>query len=312
MISFGLKIWIGTSLSFLVLGASLILSTDKLFMRTIFEASDFDVQGHRGARGLLPENTLPAFMKALELGVTTLEMDVVITKDSQVVVSHEPWFSSVICTQPDGSPIPENEDRSFRIYDLTYEEVTQFDCGSRGNPRFPQQEKMAVVKPLLRDVLAMAESYTKARNQTIRYNIETKSTPEGDAVMHPDPETFTRLLYDVVVDVGVKERATLQSFDMRTLQVARQMDPSWQLVLLIGGNGDAGLEDNLETLGFIPEVYSPYYRIVDAALVEAVHAKGMLLIPWTINTLEEMQQLKELGVDGVITDYPDLGVQLLD
>lgn len=311
MSTHGLRIWIVTSVLFLLVGATMIATTEKLFVPTTFDEPAFDVQGHRGARGLLPENTLPAFLKALELGVTTLEMDVVISKDNQVVLSHEPWFSSVICTQPDGSPIPEAEERTFRIYELTYAEVATFDCGSLGNPRFPQQEKMAVAKPLLRDVLAMAEAYTKERGQTIRYNIETKSTPQGDGIMHPEPEVFTRLLYDVVEAAGVKNRATLQSFDVRTLQVARQMDPSWELVLLIGAGGDQGLEANLETLGFVPEVYSPNYTLVDEALVEAVHAKGMLLIPWTINDFDEMQRLKDLGVDGVITDYPDLGVRLL-
>ena len=273
----------------------------------------FDIQGHRGARGLLPENTIPAFIRALELGVTTLEMDVVISKDSQVVVSHEPWFSGVICTQPSGEPVPEEDDRSFRIFEMTYDEVARFDCGSRGNPRFPRQEKMRVVKPLLRDVIEAAEAYGREhRLPPIQYNIETKSQPEGDGLFHPDPATFTRLLHEVVEATGIKERSYLQSFDMRTLQFARTHDPSWRLVLLIEPSGDAGLAANLERLGFTPLVYSPYYQLVDSALVETTHARGMQLIPWTVNTLEEMQHLKALGVDGLITDYPDIAQALME
>lgn len=271
----------------------------------------FDVQGHRGARGLLPENTLPAFLKALELGVTTLEMDVVITKDAQVVVSHEPWFSSTICSLPSGEPVPAEAQMSYRIYDMTYEEVARFDCGRRGHPLFPRQEARAAVKPLLRDVLQAAETYAREHGlPPVRYNIETKSRPEGDGSFHPDPETFTRLLYDVLVEAGVLDRTILQSFDVRTLQAGRRIDPAWQLSLLVAREGDRGIEANLATLGFVPDVYSPDYRLVDAALVDEAHRRGMRVIPWTVNTLDAMRQLQSLGVDGLITDYPDLAVEL--
>lgn len=274
--------------------------------------SSFDLQGHRGARGLLPENTIPAFIRALELGVTTLEMDAVITRDEQVVVSHEPWFSSLICSTPSGQPVPEDEERQHRIYELTYEEVAQYDCGSRGNPRFPRQEAMPVAKPLLRDVIAAAEAYTAEHGlPAVQYNIETKSTPAGDGVFHPGPEAFTRLLYDVLVETGVKDRTILQSFDVRTLRVGRVLDASWRLALLIGGGEDRGLEANLEGLGFTPHIYSPDYRLVDTALLKAAHGRGMQVIPWTVNTQEEMLRLQALGVDGLITDYPDLGRVLL-
>ena len=111
----------------------------------------FDLQGHRGARGLRPENSIPAFIIALDSGVTTVELDLAITKDKQIVVSHEPWMSSSICLQPDGSAISEKDQKSFNIYQMDYEEVRQFDCGSKGHDGFPDQVKLPTTKPLLRD-----------------------------------------------------------------------------------------------------------------------------------------------------------------
>ncbi|HMB89320.1 MAG TPA: glycerophosphodiester phosphodiesterase family protein [Rhodothermales bacterium] len=276
-------------------------------------ADAFDVQGHRGARGLLPENTIPAFLKALDLGVTTLELDVVIAKDSTVVVSHEPWMSGTICTQPNGEPVSVTTQEDFLIFEMTYDEVARFDCGSRGNLRFPKQEKMVVSKPRLRDVIEAAEAYLREQNlPPVQYNIETKAQPAWDGQFTPDPETFTRLLYDVLVEAGVKDRTILQSFDVRTLRVGRDLDPSWRLALLVERDGDQRIAANLEALGFLPDIYSPDYRLVDAALIREAHDRGILVIPWTVNTLDAMQRLKALGVDGIITDFPDIGVQLLD
>jgi len=272
----------------------------------------FDLQGHRGARGLLPENTIPAFLRALELGVTTLEMDAVIAKDSTVVVSHEPWMSGTICSLPSGEPVPVEQQEQYRIFEMTYEEVARFDCGSRGHFLFPRQEAMSVPKPRLRAVIQAAERYAREHGlPPVRYNIETKARPDWDGTFTPDPETFTLLLHNVLVDTGVKDRTTLQSFDVRTLRAGRRLDPSWTLALLISGEEDPGLAAHLETLGFTPAIYSPHYRLVDEALVREAHARGMQVLPWTVNTLEEMQHLRALGVDGLITDYPDLGASLL-
>lgn len=290
-----------------LVGCAAVPSTDHPRM------PGFDLQGHRGARGLLPENTIPAFLHALDLGVTTLEMDAVIAKDATVVVSHDPWMSGTICSLPSGGPVPFAAQQTYRLFAMTYDEVAQFDCGSRGHPRFPRQQKMNVAKPRLRDVIAAAEAYARAHGlPPVRYNIETKARPDWDGVFTPDPETFTTLLYTVLVETGVKDRTILQSFDARTLRVGRRLDPSWRLALLVEAEDDPGLAANLDALGFTPEIYSPDYRLVDADLLREAHARGLLVIPWTVNALEEMQRLKALGVDGLITDYPDVGAALLD
>ena len=273
--------------------------------------SGFDLQGHRGARGLRPENTIPAFRRALELGVTTLELDVVISADSQVVVSHEPWMSSTICTQPDGTPVPPDSEAQFNLFKVPYERIAQFDCGRRGHPDFPEQEAMPARKPLLYDVIRMAEAYVDSTGRApVFYNIETKSQPEGDNTFHPVPEAFTRLLYGVLDDEGITDRATIQSFDPRTLRVARAIDPSLSLALLVAqGGGD--LAANVEDLGFTPTIYSPNYRLVDPDLVTAAHDRGMEIIPWTVNARDDMERLQQMGVDGLITDYPNRAQFLL-
>jgi glycerophosphoryl diester phosphodiesterase len=264
----------------------------------------YDLQGHRGARGLLPENALPGFRRALELGVTTLELDLGISRDALVIVSHEPWFSSSICLMPDGQPVLAGEEQSHNIYELTYAEIARYDCGSRGNPAFPEQVAMPATKPLLDSVIVHAEAYAALHGlPSVLYNMEIKSWPDRDGVFHPAPGPFARLVYDVIEAHGVTERTFIQSFDPRALEAMRTVDPTVRLVLLVDNN--LGLETNLGGLTFTPAVYSPHHRLVDAELVEAVHRRGMKLIPWTVNDPGAMQRLVALGVDGIITDYPD-------
>lgn len=273
----------------------------------------FDLQGHRGARGLAPENTWPAFKRALELGATTLEMDVVISKDDQVVVSHEPWISSTICSLPSGEPVSPRKARSYRMYDMTYDEIKKFDCGQRRHPNFPEQEVQSTSKPLLRDVIKQAETYmAQHRSKPVFYNIETKSRPSSDGQFHPGPERFAQLVYDVISEMNVTTRTTLQSFDVRTLQVAEEKGWPVRLSLLVGRGDDRGINQNIERLGFRPDIYSPDYRLVNEELLIRAHGWGMDVIPWTVNDTTDMERLKKMGVDGLITDYPNRAQFLLD
>lgn len=269
-----------------------------------------DIQGHRGARGLRPENTWPAFARAIELGVTALEMDVVIAGDGEVVVSHEPWFSATLCREPSGRPV--RPFRRYNLYQMTYAEIARFDCGSRRHPRFPHQEPVPAPKPRLRDVLHQAEAYAASlKRPPLRYSIEIKSRPDWEGRYHPDPETFVRQVQAVVAACGVTARTTLLSFDVRVLQVAQRLFPDLAVSLLVERRDQRSLEAQLERLGFVPEVYGPHFRLVTASLVAAVHAHGMRLIPWTVNRVADMQRLLRLGVDGLITDYPDRALALL-
>jgi glycerophosphoryl diester phosphodiesterase len=282
----------------------------------------FDVQGHRGARGLLPENTLPAFLQALELGVTTLELDTVVSADGLAVVSHEPWMSAEICSHPDGRPVAPEEAERLLILEMPYDEVARYDCGARGHARFPRQAPLPARKPLLREVLALAEAYTRARGQRpVQYNVETKSWPAWDGERTPAPEAFVEAVWRDVDAAGVAERFILQSFDVRTLQVARARRLPARLALLIeagppglGAPPDplALLDAGLDALGFVPEIYSPAFELVTEEVMAHARALEVAVIPWTVNERAEMARLKALGVAGLITDYPDLGAALLD
>ena len=270
-------------------------------------AGSFDKEGHRGCRGLMPENTIPAMIRALDLGVTTLEMDIAITKDKQPVLSHEPWFAQDITTKPDGTYMKDLEEKRFVIYWMTYEQVKTFDVGLKPHPRFPRQQKMKVVKPLLRDVIDSCEEHAKATNRPLPwYNIETKTDPVLDSVFHPMPVEFVDLLMSVILEKGIGERTIIQSFDFRMLRYLHQKYPSVKTSMLIEGSDNRSLDDQIKALGFAPTIYSPEYLLVNDDLVKKCHQQNIRIIPWTVNDKPTIDSLKKMGVDGIITDYPDL------
>lgn len=281
-------------------------STDKMNKNIIY----IDVQGHRGCRGLLPENTIDAFMKALELGVTTLEMDLVISKDKQVVVSHEPFFNHEISTDPDGLEITADQQLEHNIYKLDYEDIQTYDVGLKPHSKFPEQKSQKAFKPLFKDVVAAAEAKAKILNRPLPlYNVEIKRTPKGDDEYHPDAIEFAQLVVSAVQKTGIKDRIYIQSFDIESLQVAKKLDSTIKLVLLIQ-NMDSP-ESNIEKLGFTPEVYSPYFKLVNTDLVSLCKKRGIKLIPWTVNEVEDLNKMIMIGVDGIITDYPNRLVEVL-
>lgn len=264
----------------------------------------FDYQGHRGCRGLMPENTIPAFLKAIDLHITTLEMDVVITKDQQVIVSHEPFFNHEITTKPDGSFIEEKDERNFNIYQMTYAETQRYDVGLKLHPRFPQQQKIAAHKPLLSDVIDTVES--EVRLNYMFYNIETKTKPETDGIFHPEPDVFVNLLMDVIKSKHIQNRVIIQSFDIRTLQYLHLKYPNICTALLIEDFDKKPFDLQLKDLGFVPTIYSPENSLVTVELVKACKNIGVKLIPWTVNEPNKIAELKAMGVDGIISDYPNL------
>ena len=269
---------------------------------------DFDLQGHRGARGLLPENTIPSFLIAIDHGVDTIELDLVVTKDRQILISHEPWFHHHISSKPDGTPVTEDEQMNFNIFEMTFEETQQFDVGKRGHVNFPNQQPMEVTKPLLRDAIRAIEAYTQELDlPSVAYNIETKSAPDYYGVMYPHPEEFARLLYEELTELHVEfdlfHRTIIQSFDPATLIEFRELNNEIDQAILV--SDETSIEEYIDTLGFTPEIWSSNFRLTTPEIVEEAHQRGMKVIPWTINTVHEMRRQLEMGVDGIITDYPD-------
>ncbi len=289
-----------------------------------------DIQGHRGARGLLPENTLPAFARALSIGVTTLELDCAITRDGVVVVSHDSTLNPEI-TRGAGNATEgrwiTHSDRA--ISQFTFDELLQFDVG-RIDPasdyaqRFAHQQAVDGTRmPKLEEVFALAR---RAGNKTVRFNIETKISP-----LHPErtvaPDAFAKSLIDVIRRCQVQDRAVVQSFDWRTLAVVQREAAEIQTVYL---TAQQTFMDNIlahETSspwnagrhvsqfnGSVPRmvkaaggaIWSPCSHDVDAACVADAHVLGLAVVVWTVNTEADMRRMIALGVDGLISDYPDV------
>ena len=288
-------------------------------------ATAFDLQGHRGARGLAPENTLAGFARALEIGVTTLETDLAVTKDGVIVLSHDPVFNPDVVRGADGvwlaPPIPP-------INNLTLAELKRYDVGrikpgSKYAQQFPEQQPVDGANvPTLAELFDLAKSSGK----TPRFNIETKLSPDKPDEA-PPPETFARMVVEAVRAAGLSSRTTIQSFDWRTLIAARKLAPEVETVCLTTAstlkdrtvNGErrpsawlAGF-DPAAFVGSVPRlvkaagcgIWSPRFVELTADLVSEAHALGLKVVPWTINTSADMARIIDMRVDGLITDYPD-------
>lgn len=293
---------------------------------TVSSAYSLDLQGHRGARGLMPENTLPAFAHALAIGVTTLELDCAITKDGIVVVSHDSILNPDITRGPDGAWLAQD---GPPIRQLTYNELQRYDVGrikpgSAYAARFPRVQAVDGARiPRLADVFALAR---KAGNDTVRFNIETKLSPLHPARAVP-PGEFARTLIALIIKEKMERRATIQSFDWRTLAIVQQEAPEISTAYLTAQQSftDNILASQTESPwmpgmhvsqfgGSIPRlvkaaggaVWSPSYTEVSADSVKEAQSLGLKVVVWTVNDETDMRRMMEWNVDGIISDYPDL------
>ena len=269
--------------------------------------NNFDWQGHRGARGLLPENTLPAFLRALSYSeVTTLELDVVVSADDRVIVSHDPYMEPELCLLPDGGRITD----TVNLRALTSAQIGSYDCGQLPHPRFPEQQRRPATKPTLASVFAAVDRYCIQTGRTPpRYNIELKYREAWEPEFVPDRPTFVRLVLQDLYDWGPIERVTLQCFDPPTLAEIRRQDDRITLAYLDETPGQ--LVEKMDALGFLPAVYSPWEQGLQAQTIAEAQRIGMRVIPWTVNEVARMRELRAAGVDGIITDYPDRIAQVL-
>lgn len=326
-LSGGSRLWLGFTLLLLVVGLGTALWPGPLPTARHSAAPGFDLQGHRGARGLMPENTLPAFEAALALGVTTLELDTVVTADGVVVVHHDRRLAPERTRGAAGTWIAEANPPA--IFGLTAADLAAYDIGrakpgSRYLKRWPAQASLDGVRiPTLAAVLTRAEALSGG---TVRYNIETKIAPDAPAES-PEPEAFAAALVAVLREAGVADRAAVQSFDWRTLQAVQRLAPEIDTVYLTAEQdwldtlrrGEAvpspwlgGLEIDWKQ-ATLPQaihraggaVWSPYYRDLHEADLREAQRLGLRVVVWTVNDAADMASLIDLGVDGLITDYPD-------
>lgn len=269
-----------------------------------------EIQGHRGARGLLPENTVPGFVIAIREGADVLEMDLCISADGQVMVSHEPWMSHEMCIRPDGSDIAESEARSLNLHAMTAEEIAAFDCGSKGHPRFPDQRALPIHKPTLAEVVEVVETVPMLiEGRRIRYNLEIKHAEAyEDNGLCPNASDFAHAVISEVQRLGIADRTCIQSFSAAAMEAVHLEAPEMTTAWLIESEG--AVEDQLARLSFKPDIYSPNWKLLTAADVGTLQDMGMRVIPWTVNEIEDLESVMALGVDGIITDYPDRLVAL--
>lgn len=262
-----------------------------------------DWQGHRGARGLAPENAVPAFIKALSFSsITTLELDVVISADGKVVVSHEPWLNPKICFDTNGKPIKGNE--KINLYRMAYNEIKKCDCGSQGNPSFPEQKAEFAYKPLLSEVIKEVSRYCKDSKRPLpQFNIEIKSNPSSDGIFTSEVEVFADIVRKEIKKLKLEQNICVQSFDPRALRYLHDKEKEWVLAYLVEKAED--VQQQIRELGFKPTIYSPHFEKVSKAIVDDCHQLGMKIIPWTVNEMAQMEKLVKFGVDGIITDYPN-------
>lgn len=266
----------------------------------------FSAEAHRGGRGLMPENTIIAMKDAMKFrAITTLEMDTHISKDGKVVVTHDDYLSPAFMLTPDGKEIPKEDAKKYAIFQMDYEQIRAFDIGTKINAGFPQQAKIKTYLPLLEELIDSVQREVKSKNRKqVFYNIETKCDAKGDGVENPTPAVFVKLLMDVIEKKKIVPYVVIQSFDKRTIQLIHKNYPKVKTSFLVSNK--KSYQENIADLGYKPFILSPEQKMVDEKLVSQAHADGVKIIPWSVNTKEGIEKLKALGVDGIITDYPNL------
>ena len=269
----------------------------------------FSAEAHRGGRGLWPENSIIAMENAMKIdGITTLEMDTHITKDGKVVVTHDDYLSPGFMLTPEGKEIPVTDAKRYPVFQMEYEDLKRFDLGTKPLAGFPSQQKVKTHIPLLSDLIdAVQKDINKNKTKQFFYNIETKCDAKGDGITNPEPAVFVELLMDVIKKKKIMPYVIIQSFDKRTIQLIHEKYPNVKTSFLVANK--KSYEENITDLGYKPFILSPVLQMVNEELVKKAHADGVKIIPWTANKIEEMNALRALGVDGIISDYPDLLVQ---
>jgi glycerophosphoryl diester phosphodiesterase len=290
-----------------------------------FAAAAFDLQGHRGTRGYMPENTLPAFKKAIEIGVTTIETDLALTSDGYLVLSHNPVLNADLTRDEIGNWLkaPGPAIRSLTLKELQRYDVGRLKPGTRYAEDWPQQSAIDETRiPTLAALFAIGETAT----YRLRYNIETKLSPDKPSET-PDPETFAAAVVQAIRALGLSERVTVQSFDWRTLVATKRLAPEIATVCLTIDTARtstvrprdgkpspwlAGIDPAAHE-GSIPKTvrsagcstWSPFWRNITVPLVAEAQGLGLKVIPWTVNDPADMANVIDMKIDGLITDYPD-------
>lgn len=263
------------------------------------------VHAHRGGAALYPENTILAMTHAAAIGVPVMELDLHVTKDSMVVVSHDAFLNHVKVLTSQGETIPASKDRDYKIYAMTYDSLRRYDVGSLPNPAYPGRKNVKCCVPLVTDLIDSVELLTKSNGiAPVSYNIEIKSDPLKDGIYSPDYRAFADLCMKVLLSKKLGDRLLVQCFDVRTLNYLHEKYPNVRLSYLVEDK-NATFEELMSRLNFVPQVYSPESDMLTEEIAVKVREKGMELAPWTVDDKPEVERLKKLGIDAIISNQPD-------
>lgn len=259
----------------------------------------FEIQAHRGARAFFPENTIPAFCKAVDLGCPVIELDLVASQDRRIIVAHDPWLH--------GTPGVDSSRRN--LFQMSWAQISRFDCGLP-NPAFPSQQRIVAVRPLLAEVFRELEAHLErvGRPGGLVYNLEVKSRPGQEGLLFPPPEEYARLVVEEIHAAGMQARVRLQSFDSRIVAEAHRIASGLCFGLLAEAQSE--LDAFPASTGFVPAYVNPHHRLVDEALVGRLHGYGCKVVAWTVNDPDGMVRMRRLGVDGIITDHPEVALAM--
>lgn len=269
------------------------------------------IHAHRGGAAEYPENTIEAMLHAVSVGVPVLELDVHISGDSLVVVSHDPYMSPQKAIRPDGKKVMRGTQLRHVLFNMPYSKIARYDIGSLPNKAYPDRVNLPCRVPLLAHLIDEVEEFVRINElPPISYNIEIKSHPMKDRRFTPEYDTFINLVMEVLIPKKLGTRLIIQSFDERTLNYLHVAYPDLQLSYLIK-NSRYPIKDMFDKLQFMPSILSPHYSLVNQDLINQCHKRGIQIIPWTVDHRPDILFLARMGVDGIITNCPTQALEWL-
>ena len=269
-----------------------------IFQSNMTSQNKVQIFGHRGCRGLLPENTIIGFNKAIELGVDGIEWDVIVNKDNQLIISHEPYADDTYCIDSIGNKITKKTEKKFNFHHMSTAEIQSFDCGSIGNVKFPEQEKIKSIKPTVQEAFLNVNLGSK----TILFEIKSESKDYG--TFQPFPEEYASIIANEIKDFPLKKQIIFMSFDAELLNKLHLILPEYRYVYLTYLPLKS-INSFLEDIDFTPYALGMYYHTIKKKDVKKANEKGIQVFAWTVNEIKQYQKLVRYGVSGIITDYPN-------
>ena len=262
------------------------------------------VHGHRGAAGNYPQNSIPGFLYAIDLGVDALELDIVISGDQQVVVSHEPFMAAAYVLTPEGGEISPALEKSLNLYRMDYSKIRQYDAGSKEDPLFPHKKNIKTYKPLLSEVFEAVENHLSKKGMNpVTYSIEIKSVPGEYSLFQPPPESIIELFIPLLRKYRLEERVILQSFDVHLLNLLHSRYPMFPICYLVDKPNP---EKQLAKLHFTPDYYGAYFKLIgQEGFMDFLKCRNIKVIAWTVNETQDIKEMLRLGVDAIVSDYPE-------